>query len=207
MADWLKWAFEGVGAVLFATAVGFLLKQRFLVKENQVPKTQTFGDVQTVTKSPGSLSVLAPVTGSAVAVGANIQQSYEVHHHHPNRDHEPELVESKPTSKQILEEIGKLPPFLANQARLDYQNLTVCWHLRLRSIESYGSSKWIVACIHHEDQPLAATVVLLSFTESMPPELRTTKQDTPLWARGKIESVGTSYITLTEPTILKLEHL
>jgi hypothetical protein len=195
MADWLKWAFEGVGATVTVAAVGFLFK-RYFFKESQ-----TLDNAQTIYKSPGALSVSGPVTGSAVAVGDNNQQSFEVHHHHSSENRVQELTESKPSPDQIFEEIDKLPPFQTNQARLNYLNLTVCWQVVLESIQPLGPG-YFVQCRYINGRKNVSFI-----TESLHPELKIAKYGTPLWIRGTIKHIQPLAVVLSEPTILKLEHL
>jgi hypothetical protein len=200
MVDWMKWAFEGVGGAGAVAALGFLFK-RYFFKESQAPKVQTLDNAQTIYKSPGTLSVSGPITGSVVAVGDNNQQSFEVHHHHSGENRVPELTESKPSPDQIFEDIDRLPPFQTHQARSNYLNLNVCWQVVLESIQPLGTG-YIIHVRYSKGTKLVSFT-----TESLHPELKIAKHGTPMWIKVKIKHLQTFCVVLSEATILNLEHL
>ena len=136
MTPWYVWAFDGVAGAA-VVGIGIAVYQRYSSKQDRAstPSAASTGkNSPVVVDSPGSAILTAPVTDSQVAVGNNITQSVEVHHHHSENGDSAKWTPTKPTPPQIIREIWDSLPFNRDRIRENYTGLSVVWETSIANV-------------------------------------------------------------------------
>jgi len=147
--------------------------------------------------SPVSADMSAPVSGSQVAIGTNISQIGEVHHHHGESGFSEKWIPTELTPIQILQEIDAALPSAKDHARANYKDLTVVWETSLRDLKAnpHGAdSGWLV--ITSFPAELVSINLVHFHLSSLSAELRSATVGSVLLIKGAIESVDHWYIGL-----------
>jgi hypothetical protein len=199
MTPWYVWAFDGVGGAAIVAAC-IAVYQRYSVKREQAegrPLTIVGGTNSSITSaSPISASLSGPVSDSQVAVGNNISQSVEVHHHYGDPELAPALQPTTPSPEQICAAIFDATPFDRQHTRDKYQGIEVVWRTQLFGI-SREDDRWHLHCLSNAFVPS-----VFCYLSSIPPELKLAASGAVIWLRGKIREADMTHITLeTDPDI------
>lgn len=211
MSSWYVWVFSGVGGTALVSA-SIAVYQRYSARPSGKIKSTTVSagsSSPAVIESPGSLIVAAPVTDSPVAVGSNITQSVEVHHHHNESRDSEEWKSTEPTPTQILREVSLALPFDKDHARQKYENLHVVWETSICSVKAQSTSKdctwYMISRFPAETDSLLFVSFALS---SVSAELRSATRGSVLLVKGVIKSVGAVDIELRpDPEIRIVKRL
>ena len=141
-----------------------------------------------VSESPVSAGVTGPIADSQVAVGSNINQSVEVHHHYPDNGYSQKWAPTGPTPIQILREIDATLPFDQDHARKKYLNsLIVVWEVSLFSVNRIYPMVHLVQTRFGPEFP--DNVPVNFWLTSVSAELRSATLGSVLLIRGKIGSI------------------
>jgi hypothetical protein len=194
---------RGGGAVVVAI-VGALY-QRLRPKSHPASKQASIsgtGNALMVAESPGGVSVLAPISNSPIAVGQNVSQSVEVHHHYERPGQLGELLQTRPTPAEIFDELKSVMPFDLHHSREKYRGLSVTWKVILGAVSARDRTWFITAWFG----ATSGTAVGFSLS-SVPPDLRAANAGATFWVLGSISRVWELGIFLeNDPTILRVEH-
>jgi hypothetical protein len=184
------WAFDGVGGAA-AVAAGVAVYQRYSARKRpkiEAPTVTAQAHSLAVVESPGSLILAAPVTDSPVAVGSNISQTVEVHHHHGMTDNPNEWTPTEPTPSGIMQEIAATLPFDQEHAREKYIALSVRWATSLVKVVRREKNWYVITLFPPNDDDCGIYVSFDLF--SVTPELKSATIGSLLQVAGTIESVG-----------------
>jgi hypothetical protein len=188
MTPWYEWVFSGAGVIALGAVVRFVYK-RLSGKAGGKgrPITLSTGkNSPVVVDSPGGLVVSAPVTDSPVAVGTNITQSLEIHHHHSENRDSQEWTPTEPTPIQILREIDATLPFDREHAKQKYKDLKVVWQTSLSTVRADGHGLAVGTFFRKEGEPSVIVDFRLS---SVMAELTSATEGSVLLVRGTIKSI------------------
>jgi hypothetical protein len=209
MTPWYVWAFDGVGGAA-VVAAGVAVYQRYSARKranNKSPAVTTTHSLAVV-ESPGSLILTAPVTDSPVAMGNNIRQLLEVHHHYAEITNTDGWTPTEPTPTEIFEEIEAVLPFDREHAREKYEGLKVSWET---SVVNVGKSpdpdmEWFVLTSFPAGcRSFQYVYFLLS---SVTPEFRAVTQGSVVRVHGIIRSVdGSSIFLMSDPRVQVVKRL
>lgn len=203
MTPWYEWVFSGAG--LFAVgAVGKAVYGRHVKKQDEKSRSltpSTENHSLAVIESPGSLILAAPITDSPVAVGNNINQTIEVHHHHAGEVQKEEWTLTKPTQVEILREIKAALPFDQEHASQKYVRLNVVWKVSFSAISQHGAFFYVITTPFEEGKYIPTVNFVLS---EVTPEIRSARQGSVFLVRGTIEQVDAITIRLERDPVLKL---
>jgi hypothetical protein len=176
MSSWYTWAFDGVGGAA-VVAIGIAWYQRRSMRSDRKG------------------SVAGSISKSQVAVGNNINQSVEVHHHHEGNRHSAEWILTEPTPRQIEKEIEAALPFDRAQVAQKYLNLSVIWKVALCSISPKGASWAVLAFALPGGTPLSASDITFDLS-TVPTELRAATKNSILFVKGTIKHASKLSIEL-----------
>ena len=153
MTSSYSWAFDGVAGAALVALCGFLY-QRYSARttsKSEFLDISAEKESSIVAESPGSLILAAPVTDSPIAVGRNITQKLEVHHHHEGNIHFEDWTPTELTPSQILQEIRAALPFDREHVRENYKGLKVVWKTAFLSASSINPPNWhVITRFSHE---------------------------------------------------------
>jgi hypothetical protein len=190
---WYVW-FDG-GAVALPIAIGGFVIKRFWLKPEKTVEAQNV--VQSCS-----------ITDSQVAVGGNITQTSEIHHHYSPDKPETELTLTVPDPLSILQSLDNLTPYDMNHAREKFVGLRVLWRITLDSLSETHSHTWRIIGSFRDEPPSRRAIVLFDLS-SVSPELKVAHRGTPIWVRGAVEKVADSSGILLgdNPELLRIEQL
>jgi hypothetical protein len=197
--EWYKWVFDGVGGAVLV-AVGAWLFRRL---RHSPPVRPTVSG--SLVDSPVTANITAPLDQAQVAVGNNINQNVE-HHHHYAASEIKKTKTTEPTPKQILEEIDSALPIDQDNAKKKYIGLNVLWQTSLLAISEF-KDRWIVVT-RFPDRGYEFRSVCFSMS-SVPSELSSATKYSTLLIKGVIRSVEghTSGIELeTDPEVYVIKR-
>jgi hypothetical protein len=201
MTPWYEWVFSGAG-VAALVAVGRSVYQRKAKGKGRSITLAAGKDASAVVESPGSLVLSAKVINSPVAVGNNITQTQEVHHHHAEGKGAPKSETTEPTPEGLIQEIDAVVPFDQPHVRGKFVGLDVVWKLLYRSIDFYepAGTVWV------EQSPNSFPIIRFNLG-SVPPEIKTATRGSVLLVRGTIKEIGGWHIVLEDdPEILLVKR-
>lgn len=190
MTTWYYWAFDGVAGDA-VVGIGIAVYQRYASKADRSsssPRVSACENSRTVNESPATADLSGPITDSQVAVGSNIRQSVEVHHHYPEIGYSQKWSPTEPTPFQILQEIDAALPFDRDHARKKYVNsLVVVWEVSLFSVNRIFPRVYFMQT-RFGSKFQHGVPVYFSLT-SVSAELKSATPGSILLVRGKIGSI------------------
>ena len=199
MTPWYSWAFDGVagGALV---AVGVILYQRYSSKKIGIPPFSSGKNSPVASESPVSANVAGPISDSQLAIGSNIKQSFEVHHHYiEQQEVQRSFVRSAPGPDEVSSALRHTKPFDYHHACESYEGLGVVWELFLGSIllTEHG---WMIICYPQSETPMVSFSVSLLL-----PELKLADRRAMVWVKGRIKRAASGDIELEDdPEILSI---
>jgi hypothetical protein len=187
---WYSWAFDGVAGAA-VVAVGIAMYQRYSSRSDRLINGHSVSagkGSSTVSESHVNASLIGPIAESQVAVGSNISQSVEVHHHYPENGNSQKWTPTEPTPIEILQEIDAALPFDQDHARKKYINsLIVVWEVSLFGVNRIYP---MVHLVQTRFGPEFPDVVPVNFwLTSVSAELRSATLGSVLLVRGKIGTI------------------
>jgi hypothetical protein len=190
MSSWYTWAFDGVAGAA-VVAIGIALYQRYTSKPHHVSE----GHTVTVSKnspisidSPVSADMSSPITDSLVAVGSNINQTWEVHHHHSEAEQAEKWTPTEPNPIQILLEIDAALPYDRKHAKEKYKDLQVVWETSILTVQAENGGLSVGTVFRQPGEQVLRSLV--DFRISSPTaELKSATSGSVVLIRGTIKSV------------------
>lgn len=202
MTLWYVWAFDGIGATA-VVGFGVAMYQRYTASrhdKSESPELSAAKASHVIRESPGSLILAGPVLESPVAVGSNINQSFEVHHHYDEGAPSPELILTEPTPDQILREVSSALPFAQENTRRHYIGLSIVWRVFFSAASKLGDSWWVMTKASSTE-----FVPNLCFRlTSIPADLNAATSGSTLLVKGSILDVQTLYVELNPDPLVRV---
>ncbi len=200
--EWYKWVFDGVGGAGLAAICTALVRSWARHKKPR--------DIAGAIQSSQVANISAPVGSSQIAVGTNIRQKLENHHHHYQPDIGPPLLRNtEPTPTQIMEELRGVAPFDLENASRKYIGIPILWKLRFSAVSDLGHGEpvWLIHTDFVPDSKEECWRELVTFQMTeIPPLLKSAPQDSVLWVRGSVSSAIPFVKLNRDPEILNVER-
>jgi hypothetical protein len=191
-------------AVPVVVAIGIAVYQRFSSKPDRGSKGHkvTAGKSSPLSiDSPVSADLSGSIKDSQVAVGANINQTREVHHHYEQGEKTDMWAQTEITPQHIWQEIGAALPFDKAHAREKYIGLRVVWGTTFSSVYRYEKFSRIITVWPHSGGFFPQ--VSFELTE-ITPEVRSVTDGSLLLINGTIRSVGDLGIELMPDPLVRV---
>lgn len=205
MTAWYTWVFEGVGTLAVGGACGFLIQHLFkkMHRESDSPRVSGGKNSSIASESPVSASVSGPITASQVAVGTNISQIGEVHHHHGEGGLPEKWILTEPTPDQILREVDSALPFAQENTRRHYIGLSIVWRAFFSGAVKINDS-WLVMTTPSEGVMAKLSINMCFLLTSIPADLNCATEGSALLVKGSIQKVESSNVQLESDPLIRV---
>ena len=102
-----------------------------------------------------------------------------------------------------MNEIDKYPPFQKEKIRKDFENLLICWKLKLENVEPIKSNLKLghVMGIEEQNKYHRLGVAFFNIDVEENPKFKFSHKGTKFTVKGKIEKVAENYINLKDCSV------